>query len=158
MENGKDYTSNSNHDTDSLNIDFIIDLSRNLLEKDINSSELLINMLLVLDLQQPNYFTALGIKDYIAYKNQDLQALIRICKNFLKKKRFLSEKNANSFVRVLFRAGNVLQDNEKIYLSALCFNEALNVIEKKLTENSYECFDTINKKNSKLNQEIYNQV
>ncbi len=158
MENGTEYTSNSNHDFDSLNIDIMIDLSRDLIEKDIKASELLINMLLTLDLHQCHYFTVLGIKDYIACKNQNQQILLRICRKFLKKKNLISASNVITFIRVLFRAGNVLFENEKIFLSAYCFYHALNVIEMKLTENSHDSLDTINKKIIKLNPELTNQV
>jgi hypothetical protein len=158
MENGMDYTSNSVHDSDSLNIDIIIDLSRDLIEKDIKYSELLINMLLTLDLQPSHYFTVLGIKDFIASKNQDQYNLLRICRKFLKKKNQISVSNAITFLRVLFRAGNFLLENEKTFLSAYCFYDALNVIEMKLIENSHDSVDTINKRIIKLNQDISNQV
>ena len=156
MENTFNIT--DSNDEMELQYDSFIECSRENLEKDIKSSELFINLLLIIDITPNLKFTALGIKNYIAFKTKDNQTLLRIMKIFLKSKNLLKSDNCNTYVRVFFRAGLILMETKKQYLSAYCFQNALNVIERNLADNSKDCYDTIEKKMKDISKEILFEV
>jgi hypothetical protein len=142
-----------------INISSLIDTARNLIEKDINHSTYLVNLVLTYnDLDINSELISLGIKSYFAFKAKNDNSLIRIFNKFVKLKKEIISETSLSYIRVLYRVGSIFFENKKLFLSAFAFYSAQKFYEHHKFHEIKDSEETINSKMSETIKEINNQV
>jgi hypothetical protein len=142
-----------------INISSLIDTARNFIDKDINQSTYLINLVLTYnDLDINSELISLGIKSYFAFKVKNDNSLIKIFNKFVKLKKEIISETSLSYIRVLYRVGSIFFENKKLFLSALAFYSAQKFYEHHKFHEIKDSEETINSKMSETIKEINNQV
>ena len=142
-----------------INISSLIENARNCIDKDIQHSTYLINLVLSYsDLDANSELASLGIKSYFAFKSKNDQSLIKIFNKFLKMKKEITSELSLPYIRVLYRVGSVFFENKRFLLSAMAYYTAQKFFENHRYYEIKDSEETINTKMSETIKEISNQV
>jgi hypothetical protein len=145
----------------------LIDQARKLSSEDVIKSEFKVNLaMLARNIDLASKAQAWSLKAFIHMKAKDMYQLLAYCKKSLKiydrkdKSDAIDSSTAFCFIKILYRCGMFLQENNNLFTAAFCMYKAKNIFEEKDILNEHESYNTLDNSFSSLlkdiSQEVYN--